>query len=76
MKITDLLDSYADMSTPFPSVDLPDSETTIARTREKLGLPRKRRRKIPVKLLTAACLVLALTATAAAVGARLAGCRD
>lgn len=68
MKITDLLDSYADMSTPFPSVDLPDSETTIARTREKLGLPRKRRRKIPVKLLTAACLVLALTATAAAVG--------
>lgn len=67
MKITDLLDQYSADFMPFPAVDPPDAETTVARTMKKLTLT-PRRRHIPVKMLLAACLTVILTATAAAVG--------
>lgn len=52
---------------PFPAVDTPDADTTIARTMKKLALT-PRQRHIPMKVLLAACLTVILTATAAAVG--------
>ncbi len=68
MKITDLLDCYADGSMPFPAADRPDAEATIARTLEKLALTPRRRQRTPARVLLAACLALLLAATAAAVG--------
>ena len=68
MKITDLLDCYADDSMLFPAADTPDAETTIARTMEKLALAPRRRQRAPARLLLAACLTVLLAATAAAVG--------
>lgn len=67
MKITDLLDQYPADFMPFPAVDTPGADTTIARTMKKLALT-PRRRHIPIKMLLAACLTVILTATAAAVG--------
>ena len=68
MKITDLLDCYADEAMPFPQPDSPDAGTTVMLTMKKLGLRQTRRRLLPLRLLAAACLILTLAATALAVG--------
>ena len=67
MKITDLLDDYYDDSVKLPECSAPSDRAVLERTKQKLGISRKKRR-LPKGILIAAVLTLALSITAGAVG--------
>ena len=67
MKITDLLDDYYDDSVKLPECSAPADRAVLERTKQKLGISRKKRR-LPKGTLIAAVLTLALSITAGAVG--------
>ena len=67
MKITDLLDDYYDDSVKLPECSAPADRAVLERTKQKLGISRKKRR-LPKGVLIAAVLTLALSITAGAVG--------
>ncbi len=67
MKITDLLDDYYDDSVKLPKCSAPSDRAVLERTKQKLGISRKKRH-LPKGILIAAVLTLALSITAGAVG--------